>query len=142
MSSSPEPFAGLYPDGELAQPPLAKPLRKPSIVSSTECDDEMSFYSDERSSSVAALRRKRESYNLSGSVFLIASDGRTLNLPVPSSSPADPLGWRGWKKAGALLAVYWYSIVSLTVAQAASMTFAGISAEFEVKCVAKLTCLD
>ncbi|KAF2827697.1 MFS general substrate transporter [Ophiobolus disseminans] len=132
MSTSLLGLGGLYPEGELARAPRAEPLRKPSIVSSIiDAHDDMSFSSNNRCSSAAALRQKRESYNLSGSVFLIAASGATLKLPIPSNSPADPLGWGRWKRVGAFLAVYWYSIVSLTAAQAASMMFAGISLEFE-----------
>ena len=134
MSTSPSPFAGLYLEGELAPTPPTEPLRKPSVVSSTiKSEDGTSLHGSRQSfSSTTALRNKHESYNLSGSVFLITSDGTTLKLPVPSDSPADPLGWGRWKRIGAFLAVYWYSTITLTSAQAASMMFQGISREFEV----------
>lgn len=31
--------------------------------------------------------------DIAGSVFLIASDGRLLSLPIPSDSPTDPLNF-------------------------------------------------
>ncbi|KAI4653594.1 hypothetical protein J4E93_001360 [Alternaria ventricosa] len=74
---------------------------------------------------------KRESYNLAGSTFLITNDGRTLKLPMPSNSKADPLNWGRWKTAGALFAVALYSVVCLTAAQAASVILNSIQKEFQ-----------
>lgn len=126
----------LYPDNELASPPLAQPLRKPSFVPSVADrgeDCELFAHSTSRLSgrSAETTRRKHESYNLSGSVFLVTASGTTLNLPVPSESPLDPLNWNRWKRAGAITAVAWHSIVSLTVVQAASVVYHGISVEFD-----------
>ncbi|KAJ8115240.1 hypothetical protein OPT61_g3067 [Boeremia exigua] len=125
----------LYPQNELASPPLAQPLRKPSLVPSVEnheedCEPFARSRSGLSNHSGAAVRRKHESYNLSGSIFLVTSSGKTLSLPVPSESPADPLNWSRWKTAGAMIAVAWFSSVSLTVVQAASMVFHGIILEF------------
>lgn len=124
---------GLYPEGELAQTPLATPLGKPRIVSTASSDHDAEALPSFNNESLAASekRRKHESYNGSGSVFLITGTGKTLKLPVPSDSPADPLGWGTWKRAGVFLAVYWYSIVSIVVTQAASMILHEISHEFE-----------
>jgi hypothetical protein len=80
----------------------------------------------------AEQRRKHESYTLAGSVFLITGNGKTLKLPAPSDSPADPLGWSKWKRAGAALAVAWFSIVALAVAQAAGIFLRVISHEFKL----------
>lgn len=133
MESTPQ---HLYPQNELASPPLAQPIRKPSVVASAEnCDNDCEPFA--RSSSglsgrtATSTRRKHESYNLSGSIFLITSSGATLNLPVPSESSADPLNWSNWKTTGAIAAVAWYSIVSLTAVQASSMVFHGILVEFD-----------
>lgn len=41
----------------------------------------------------SSTRSKRQSMDIAGSVFLIASDGRLLSLPIPSDSPADPLNF-------------------------------------------------
>ncbi|KAJ4419494.1 hypothetical protein N0V82_004939 [Gnomoniopsis sp. IMI 355080] len=38
-------------------------------------------------------RSKHQSMDFSGSVFLIASNGHVLSLPIPSESPNDPLNW-------------------------------------------------
>lgn len=126
-------ISNLYPEGELASPPLAQPLRKPSLVSSVEDrdDDYAPFASSASGRSTETIRRKHESYDLSGSIFLVTSSGKTLNLPVPSDSPTDPLNWGRCKTTGAIIAVALYSIVSLPVVQAASLVFHGILKEFE-----------
>ena len=123
-----------YPPNELASPPLAKPLYEPSLATSTEYNSKKPFVSSTSSLDEAndpnITRRNRESYMLSGSIFLITSSGKTLNLPVPSSSPADPLNWSMWKATGAVAAIALYSVVSLTVVQAASLMYQGIMADF------------
>lgn len=126
----------LYPLNELASPSLAQPLRKPSLVSPNKIhDDDCEPFARSTSGlshrTAASTRRKHESYNLSGSIFLVTSSGTTLDLPVPSTSPADPLNWRRWKIAGAITAIAWFSIVSLTVVQAASMVNHSIFVEFD-----------
>ncbi|KAH7095543.1 major facilitator superfamily domain-containing protein [Paraphoma chrysanthemicola] len=134
MATSPTSFNGLYPDGELARPPRALPLRKPSVIShhdEIDAGDEILPFSTSDELPLATTQsRKRESYNMSGSVFLITSMGQTLKLPIPSESPADPLGWGKWKRAGAFLAVFWFSAVSLTVAQAMSVLLGAIAEDF------------
>ena len=125
-----------YPDVELAPPPLAQPLHKPSLVPSVEDhgeDSESFAHSNSGLSgrSTETIRRKHESYNLSGSIFLVTSSGTTLSLPVPSQSPNDPLNWSQWKTGGAIIAIAWYSIVSLTVVQGASMVYDGILIQFD-----------
>lgn len=128
-------LSNFYPRGELASPPPAKPLRKPSLISSVEnrdfdCEASARLGSDITCRNAETARRKRESYNLSGSIFLVTSSGKTLNLPVPSESPADPLNWGRWKTIGAITAVAWYSCVSLPVVQATSMVCNAIQADF------------
>jgi hypothetical protein len=126
----------LYPEGELMPAPLATPLSGPKVISTTpdieRCDDWRCSSTSSQHPSTTAQRRKHESYTLSGSVFLITGNGKTLNLPTPSDIPADPLGWRKWKKAGAFLAVAWFSSVALAVAQAAGIFMRVISHEFKI----------
>jgi hypothetical protein len=123
----------LYPEGELMPAPQAVPLSGPKLVTS---DDDIERESGVVSPSIyehtlpSSTKRKHESYTLSGSVFLITAKGQTLKLPAPSDSPADPLGWGRWKRVGAFLAVFWYSTVALTVAQAASLFLRVISTDF------------
>ena len=114
--------------------PLATPLYEPSLAASTEHNSKNPSASqtfnlnDPNDPNIT--RRNRESYMLSGSIFLITSSGKTLNLPVPSSSPADPLNWSMWKTTGAVAAIALYSVVSLTVVQVASLMYQGIMADF------------
>ena len=119
-----------YPPNELASPPLAKPLYKPSLVDGSKKPSVSPTSSLDDPNDPNITRHNRESYMLSGSIFLITSSGKTLNLPVPSSSPADPLNWSMWKTTGAVAAIALNSVVSLTVVQAASLLYQGIMAEF------------
>lgn len=76
---------------------------------------------------------KRDSFDLSGSVYLVTSDGRILNLPIPSESPCDPLNWSSKKRALVLLAIGVFSFVGLALVQGASLMMNGLSAEFSVE---------
>jgi len=120
-----------YPDIELAAPPLAQPLHEPKPVYSTEPknDDDGDEFSTRSMSSLSG-RSKRESYNLSGSTFLVTASGRTLKLPIPSDSDLDPLNWSRWKTACAMFAVAWYFVAASTVVQAPSVILPGIAREF------------
>jgi hypothetical protein len=126
----------LYPEGELKQAPLATPLSGPKVVLSNASlergIDRLPSIVDEIYPSTAIHRRKHESYTLSGSVFLIGGNGQKVKLPAPSDSPADPLSWGQWKRAGVFVAVSWFSIVALAVAQAAGLFLGVISRDFKV----------
>jgi hypothetical protein len=133
----------LYPEGEIHQPPLATPLSGPKFVLSSadhkrEVDSPSSSVNDLYPSS-AVHRWRHESYLLSGSVFLIAGNGQTLKLPAPSDSPADPLGWGRWKRAGVFVTVSSFTMVTLAVVQAAGLFMREIAREFDVHvCAAHL----
>lgn len=121
----------LYPDIELAAPPLVQPLHEPKPVHPTKTkngDDGDDFSTHSISSSSG--RSKRESYNLSGSTFLVTASGKTLKLPIPSDSDLDPLNWSRWKTACAIFAVAWYFVAASTVVQAPSVILPGIAREF------------
>lgn len=81
------------------------------------------------SASSLSNRSKYESYDLSGSVFLIGSNG-IISLPMPSRSARDPLNWSKWKRAMAFVALAWFSVVGLVLVQGASLMFEGLMAEF------------
>ncbi|KAH8711828.1 hypothetical protein GQ44DRAFT_690010 [Phaeosphaeriaceae sp. PMI808] len=133
------PLQDPYPEVELAPPPRALPLVEPRLISAPPCPIEpmplspLSCYTqlDVKSVSKTPIQAKRESYNLSGSTYLITNTGRTLKLPVPSNSKDDPLNWSMWKTAGAMFSVALFSIVCLTAAQAASVFLEGIHQEFQ-----------
>lgn len=130
------PLQDQYPMVELAPLPRAHPLAEPRGVSPppTIGADDGALYkapSGLPDSRVPSDKTKRESYNLCGSTYLITNTGKTLKLPVPSDSKADPLNWSQWKTAGAIFAIALFSVVCLTAAQAASVIFEDIQMEFQ-----------
>jgi hypothetical protein len=114
--SAPHPIYPLFPD--------ETPGKRPSVPS-------VLGYRSRLETADTSRQSKRESYNQIGSTFLITNDGRTLKLPVPSNSKADPLNWSRWKTAGALFSIALFSIVCLTAAQAASVVLDDIQRDFE-----------
>jgi hypothetical protein len=130
-----------HPEVELAPPMPVYPLAEPRLRSPTCDSDEHPIlrrpstlrYPTTPGGSVCSAtvpRPRPESYNFTGSTFLITSTGQTLKLPVPSQSPSDPLNWSWWKTSGAMFALALFSVVCLTAAQAASVVLEGIQAEF------------
>ncbi|ORY14654.1 major facilitator superfamily domain-containing protein [Clohesyomyces aquaticus] len=67
---------------------------------------------------------------LSGSVFLITSDGKTLSLPVPSESPHDPLNWTVKKRVLPLIPVVIFSVTCLNVTQGSGLVVKGLIRDF------------
>jgi hypothetical protein len=129
-----------HPMVELAPPLNAHPVSEPHPLYAPISEESSSKrpsvpsimgYRSRSSTPAASDPSKRESYNLAGSTFLITNDGRTLKLPMPSNSKADPLNWSRWKTAGALFAVALYSVVCLTAAQAASVILNSIQKDFQ-----------
>lgn len=51
--------------------------------------------------------------SISTSVFLITSDGRTLRLPIPSSSPKDPLNWDAAKRRLVLGNLFFFAMLAV-----------------------------
>jgi hypothetical protein len=72
----------------------------------------------------------RMSSILSGSVFLITSEGRTLHLPTPSPSPSDPLNWSLQKRVSALAPHFFFTIVGLTQMQGAGVLLVALEDEY------------
>lgn len=122
---------------ELAPLPRAQPLVEPQPIfhapTDREDDEEALHKTDFAlpNSESLPLRAHRESYNLSGSTYLITNKGKTLRLPVPSQSAADPLNWSRRKTSGAIFAVTLFSIVCLTAAQGITVILAGVQSEFK-----------
>lgn len=75
-------------------------------------------------------RNKHDSFNMSGSVFLITSDGKTISLPIPSESSCDPLNWTWQKRAVALSTVGIFAYSALVVTQGASVVSSGLAKDF------------
>ncbi|KAH7379084.1 major facilitator superfamily transporter [Cadophora sp. MPI-SDFR-AT-0126] len=79
----------------------------------TTIDDEEMASLPVNTTSVAPQRSTKSKYDscdLSGSVFIISSDGKILNLPIPTKSAQDPLNWSKWKQARAFLALLIFTI--------------------------------
>jgi hypothetical protein len=72
----------------------------------------------------------RSSRDLSGSVYLITSDGRMLSLPIPTKSRRDPLNWSTKKRAGAFTTVIFFAVNGLLLVQAPSLMFHGLREEY------------
>jgi len=130
------PTPEMYPMVELAIPSRAHLLVEPHAQSPTHTasQDHGPGPQPRRSqlnSKDAPVRTHRESYDLSGSTYLISNTGKTLKLPVPSQSRVDPLNWSRWKTSGAMLAVLLFSVVNLTAVQGVSVISEGVEREFK-----------
>lgn len=148
--SPPPPAIHIDEEAELARP-RPVPLREPHLVERRDSIDSTKLpltpgshpvygaepEMDMEKGKGSNVKAKHESFLLSGSTFLVTNEGKTLSLPIPSDSKMDPLNWGKWKTAGALLAVAWYSIVSLSVQQAAGIMLPDLEREFagEVSCL-------
>jgi hypothetical protein len=108
--------------------PTAKEDFDIAPASTPECHPAYSVEADEESAANASS--KHESFLLSGSVFLVTNNGRTLSLPIPSDSKLDPLNWSRWRTGGAMLAIGWFAVATLTAVQAASVMLGGIGDGF------------
>ncbi|EOA83087.1 uncharacterized protein SETTUDRAFT_139405 [Exserohilum turcica Et28A] len=128
-------LAPSLPYEPIALPRLASPVSTPSsLLAPSGLARSFSVFSKHGSRPKAASdsrSAKRESYNLTGTTFLITNDGRTLKLPVASESKSDPLNWGTWKTAGAMFSIVLFSAVSLTAAQAATVILESVRASFE-----------
>lgn len=112
-----------------------QPVREPRHVGSDdivelEASSPASFPDVDSEKSVNTAKRKHESYDLSGSVFLVSGEGKTFDLPIPSNSRHDPLNWSRWKTGAAMVAVGWYSATALTAVQSVSLMLDGIEPQF------------
>jgi hypothetical protein len=74
-------------------------------------------------------RNKHDSFNMSGSVFLITSDGNIVSLPIPSENSRDPLNWTWQKRAIALSTVGIFSYSALILTQGASVVSSRLARE-------------
>ena len=81
-------------------------------------------------SEMEAQRKRPDSYNLPGTVFLISSDGSVLNLPIPSENIHDPLNWSLKKRLLALFAIALFAFAGGVSVEAANTSIIGITLEF------------
>ncbi|RDW66850.1 MFS transporter-14 [Coleophoma crateriformis] len=78
-----------------------------------------------------ARTKSRSEYTATqGSVYLITSDGRTLELPIPSRSPSDPLNWSWFKKSLSILAVFLFSVIGLVQVQGTALVLGMLENEY------------
>jgi len=81
----------------------------------------------------AIMSKERSSHEYAateGSVYLITSDGRTLNLPIASNSPADPLNWCAFQRFSTIAAMSLFTIVGLVLVQGTSMFLHDLDIEY------------
>jgi len=79
---------------------------------------------------VPTIQSKDESCDFSGGVYLITSDGRILDLPIPSASPCDPLNWSLKRRALAAFAIGFFSFVGLVAVLGPNLAMNGLQEEF------------
>jgi len=79
---------------------------------------------------VPTIQSKHESCDFSGSVYLITSDGRILDLPIPSTSPHDPLNWSLKRRALSSFAIGFFSFVGLVAVLGPNLAMNGLQEEF------------
>lgn len=76
-------------------------------------------------------RSKHTSMDLAGSVFLIASNGRLLSLPIPSESSHDPLNWDKSRRVFIWALLLVYSTIPMFLIQTPGNLFQAFLAEFD-----------
>ncbi|KAL8401111.1 hypothetical protein RB596_008050 [Gaeumannomyces avenae] len=79
---------------------------------------------------LADMAARRPSADLASSVYLIASDGRTLSLPIPSDSPNDPLNWSRCTRVLLLVSVAVLAGVGVTQLNAPPVMRHALALEF------------
>lgn len=75
-------------------------------------------------------RSKHQSMDFSGSVFLIASNGHVLSLPIPSESPSDPLNWIKTRRILVFVILLLYSSVALFAVQTPGILYSAFMSSF------------
>ncbi|KAJ4387292.1 hypothetical protein N0V93_007881 [Gnomoniopsis smithogilvyi] len=75
-------------------------------------------------------RSKHRSMDFSGSVFLIASNGHVLSLPIPSESPKDPLNWVRTRRVLVFVILLLFSSVAMFAVQTPGVMYTAFIASF------------
>lgn len=78
-------------------------------------------------------RSKHMSMDLAGSVFMIASDGRVLSLPIPSESFNDPLNWTRSRRILVIAIQVLYGTTALFLIQTPGNLFQALALEYTEK---------
>jgi hypothetical protein len=79
---------------------------------------------------MASEKSIREYGAAQSSVYLITSDGRTLELPIPSRSPNDPLRWSLLKRITVMGVISVFTIVGLILVQGTSLLLLALENEY------------
>ena len=79
---------------------------------------------------MAAGKSVRKYKVAQSSVYLITSDGLTLELPIPSRSPNDPLRWSLLKRATVMGVISLFTIVGLILVQGTSLLLFALENEY------------
>lgn len=76
-------------------------------------------------------RSKHQSMDFSGSVFLIASNGHVLSLPIPSESQNDPLNWVKTRRLLIFTILLLYGAVALFAIQTPGVLYTAFVSSFK-----------
>jgi hypothetical protein len=79
---------------------------------------------------MASEKSTREYKAARSSVYLITSDGRTLELPIPSRSLNDPLRWSLLKRATVMGVISLFTVVGLILVQGTSLLLFALENEY------------
>jgi hypothetical protein len=79
---------------------------------------------------MASEKTMREYGAAQSSVYLITSDGRTLELPIPSRSPNDPLRWSLLKRITIMGVISLFTMVGLILVQGTSLLLLALENEY------------
>ncbi|CZR67806.1 uncharacterized protein PAC_17705 [Phialocephala subalpina] len=78
----------------------------------------------------STMTSKRDSHEFPGSVYLISSSGQMLSLPIPTSSPRDPLNWSKTRRSAAFISLMLFAVLSFVLVEGASIMFKPLAQEF------------
>lgn len=87
---------------------------------------------------MASEKTMREYGAAQSSVYLITSDGRTLELPIPSRSPNDPLRWSLLKRITVMGVISLFTIVGLILVQGTSLLLLALENEYSPESIKPL----
>lgn len=94
-----------------------------------------------RSSSRTSAAEQED--NSPGSVYLVSGDGHLLSLPIPSSSPKDPLGWSLLKRCRIICIITAMGAIGVAIQQFPALIFKALMHEMGEAAVRKnLSILD
>jgi hypothetical protein len=127
---------GKYPQHIIQEPPAQPTSRKSSsvilffLLSTLGLLEPLLAFSLLHTPIMASVKSKREYGAAQSSVYLITSDGRTLELPIPSRSSNDPLRWSLLKRATVMGVISVFTVVGLVLVQGTSLLLFELENEY------------